>query len=424
MPHQTSFHTAPRLRPGCHTSEHLGRGRGTDHTHLGGPCPRGSGQGVGYILAWDVWQPVPTPLTVVERMDATVLLSLILLLLFLVSIFALLRNLHNLFTLEATSNAGAVLFLDGENPRFSDLAAAILRRTIRIQLRKDVDSNISLPCQAYESADSPHSLDPLIWDWEEVAGAATSATREVIRHFEFVRGSDEDVRLYLFIQCVTLSTVLQLFFQLPTTSANIEDIVWIASNAWRTDGEEPTADLNYLSRLVKPSPNPSRMITLLSTIQRLILGSICTLEHRGENIQFIRRAGTLLRHPSTPDPDVIRLVEGVKQSHPPIQSVHGRLSLRCFPFHQACGMGFFIPVDSLPHPACRPGPDGACISWLHKAALPGPPACGGDKWLVRATAVILAAIETGIRDARLTVDGDKHDPEAWEEWVLRRLRVG
>jgi len=359
-------------------------------------------------------------------MDATILLSLILLLLFLISIFALLCNLHNLFTLEATSDAGATLFLDGGNPRFSDLAAAILRRTIRIRLYEDVDSNISLLRQVYESADSPHSLDPLIWDWEEVAGAAISATREVIRHFKCVRGSDEDARLYLFIQCVTLSTVLQLFFQLPTTSTNIEDVIWIVSNTWRTDGcwQEPTADPNYLSRLVKPSPNPSGMITLLSTIQRLILGSICILEHRGENIQFIRRAGTLLRHPTTPDPDVIRLVEGVKQSHPPIQSVHGRLSLRCFPFRWACGMNFFIPVDSLPHPACKHGPDGTCISWLHKAALPGPPVCGGNKWLVHATAVILAAIETGIRDARLTVDGDKHDPEAWEEWVLRRLRVG
>lgn len=359
-------------------------------------------------------------------MDATMLLSLILLLLFVVSIFALLNNFHKLFILEAIDSAGAALLLDGRNLRFSDLVTATLHRRIKIRFYEEVDSNLSLPSQAYESADSSHSPDPVTQDWGEVTDAALSATREAIRHFKRVHDSNEDGRLYMFIQSVTLSTVLRLFFQLPTTPTNIEDVVWIVSNTWRTDGcwQEPIGDPHNLHRLVKPSPNPSGMFPLLSTIQRLILGTICILEHRGENLQFIRRAGTLLRHPTVPDPDVTRLVEGVKQSHPPIQSVHGRLLLRSLPLPLAYGINFFIPVDSLPPSACVLSPDGVCLSWLHKAALPNSPTCGGDKWLVRTTTIILSAIETEVRNAHLTVDRDKCDPEAWEEWVLRRLRVG
>lgn len=355
------------------------------------------------------------------------LFSLILLLLFLVSAFALLRNIHKIFMVEAIDNVGATLLLDSSNLRFSNIASATLRRRIKFRFYKEVDSNLSIPCQAYEySANSSHTPDPLTQDWEEVTGAALSATRKAIQHFENARGSDEDTNLYLFIQSVTMSTILRLFFQLPTTSTNIEDVIWIASNTWRTDGcwQESTGSLHDLYRLVRPSPNPSGVFSLLSSIQRLILGTICTLEHRGGNIQHIRRAATLLHHPTAPDPDAIRLVEGIKGSHPPIQSVYGRLSPRCLPLRWASGMNFFIPVDSLPHSTCRLNPDGVCLSWLHKAALPGPPACGGDKWLVRATTIILAAIETEIREAQLTVDGDDRDPEAWEEWVLRKLRIG
>jgi len=360
-------------------------------------------------------------------MEVTILFSLvILLLLFLVSMFVLLRNIHKILMVEAIDNVGATLLLDGSNLRFSDVIAATFHRRIKFEFCEEVDSNLSIPCQAYESADSSHTPDPLTQDWEEVTGAALSATREVIQHFRSVRNSDEDTRLYLFIQSVTMSTILRLFFQLPTTSTYIEDVVWIVTNTWRADGywQEPTGSLHDLYRLVRPSPDPSGMFSLLSVIQRLILGAICTLEHRGGDLQFIRRAAILLRHPTALDPDAIRLVEGVKGSHPPIQSVHGRLSPRCLPLRWACGMNFFIPIDSLPPSACRLSPDGVCLSWLHKAALPGPPACGGDKWLVRATTIILAAIETEIRGARLTVDGDNHGPEAWEEWVLRRLRVG
>jgi len=361
------------------------------------------------------------------RADTTMLFSLVLLLLFLVSVFALLRNIHKIFMVEAIDNVGATLLLDSSNLSFSDITVATFRRRIKLQFYKEVDSNLSIPCQAYEyGANSSHTPDPLTQDWDEVTGAALSATRKAIQHFKGARGSNEDTPLYLFIQSITMSTILRLFFQLPTTPTNIEDVVWIVSNTWRADGcwQEPTGSLHDLHRLVRPSPNPSAMFVLLSTIQRLILGAICTLEHRRGDIQFIRRAKTLLRHPTAPDQDAIRLVRGVKGSHPPIQSVHGRFSPRCLPLRWACGMDFFIPVDSLPPSACRLSPDGVCLSWLHKAALPGPPACGGDEWLVRTTTIILAAIETEIRDAQLTVDRGDHDPEAWEEWVLRRLRVG
>jgi hypothetical protein len=392
--------------------------------HLGGLWPRGPGQRVKYKLAWDVWQ-VLTPLTVAAHMDTTTFLSLILLLLFVVSISVLLSNIHSLLILEAVDNSGAAILLGG-NIRCSDLITATVHGRIRVRFYQEVDTDLSLPCQAYESADSPHSPDPLTQDWREVADAALSATREVIKHFKRVRGTDEETPLYLFIQSVTMSTILHLFFQLPTTSTNIEDVVWIVGDASRADGcrQEPIGNPHDLYRLIKPSPNPTGMFALLSTMQRLILAAICTLEHRGENIQFIRRAGTLLRNPTAPDPDVTRLVEGVMKSHPPVQSVHGRLSLGCLPPRWTCSMDFLIPVDSLPPPACILGPDGVCLSWLHRAALPGPPACSSDKWLVRATSIILSAIETEIRTAQLTVDGDGHDPEAWEEYVLRRLRVG
>jgi len=159
-------------------------------------------------------------------------------------------------------------------------------------------------------------------------------------------------------------------------------------------------------------------------MQRIILAAVCLLEARGENTRFLRWAGTLLRHPASPELDVTRLVKNTKRSHPPFQSIHGILPLRFPPLRWTYNINFIVPVDSIPPSVCIPCPDGTCLSWLHKAGLPGQPECGSDEWLIRATAIILSAVEAEIRNACFTVDADGHDPEAWEDWVLRRLRVG
>lgn len=338
----------------------------------------------------------------------------------------LLRNAHNLIVIEAVDDTGATLLMDGGSVGLSDVVIAALRHRIRICSYKGVDPNLSLPCPCHKSAHSSHSVEALTQDWEELTRSALSATREVIRGFKHIHGSEEAMQLSPFTQSVTLSTLLHMFFRLPIVPATVEDVIWIVNNTWRTEDcwEEHIGNPHSLYRLVKSSPNPSGVFTLLSTIQRLILASICTIEQRGENIKFIRRAGTLLHHPAAPEPDVTQFVEQVKQIHPPIQSIHGTLSLSGLPLFLPCKVGFLVPLDSLPSSACLPGPDGACLSWLHKAALPGSLGCGGDEWLTRVTTIILSAIETEIRDARLTVDEDEHDPEDWEEWVLRRLRVG
>jgi len=339
-----------------------------------------------------------------------------------------LGGLHHLFILEATDRCSATLLLHNSgNVGLSNIITAIFRGIIKVHFYQGMDVNISIHCQEYDSADKPHPPDPLSQDWEEVTGAALSSTREVIHQFKRTHGSDEDTCLHKFIQSVTLSTFLYIFFRIPITSTNIEEVDWIVNNSWRMGDywQGPIGNLPELARLVKPSPNPSGVFAILLATERLVLAAVCNLETRGENIRFLRRAGTLLRHPTSPELDVTRLVEKIKRSHPPFQSVHGILPLRSSPLRWTCSVKFFIPVDAIPPSACiLPGPDGTCHSWLHKADLPGQPACGGNEWLVRAAAIILSAIEVEIRKANLTVDGDDHDPEAWEDWVLRRLRVG
>jgi hypothetical protein len=384
---------------------------------LGGLLSRPSGCArPRYKWAHDVWR-LPTPL-------ATMLLCVMLFFLFLALMLALLSNLHRLLILEATDRCGATVLLDGSgNVGLSDVMIAIFRGEIKVLFYQGVDANTSIRCQEYESSNKPHPPDPLSQDWEEVTHAALSSTREVIQHLKRGHDSDEDTCLYTFIQSVTLSTLLHLFFRLPITPTNVEEAVWIVSNAWQTEDcwQGPIGNLPELSRMVKPSPNPSGVFALLLATQRIILAAICSVEGRGEGIHFLRRAGTLLCHPTSPEPDTTRLVERIKQSYPPFQSVHGRLPLRCPPLR--C-MNFLIPTDSIPPSPCILGLDGTCLSWLHKADLPGQPACGGEKWLIRATTIILSAVEVELRKAHLTVDRGKHDPEAWEDWVLRRLRVG
>jgi len=86
-------------------------------------------------------------------------------------------------------------------------------------------------------------------------------------------------------------------------------------------------------------------------------------------------------------------------------------------------MGFFVPVDLLPPTTCILGSDGGCVSWVHKAGLPGQPGCDGEQWLIHVTTIILSAIETEIRQGYLTIDGNERGSEEWEEWILRKLRV-
>jgi hypothetical protein len=336
-----------------------------------------------------------------------------------VSTLALLNKFHIHFILEITDRSSATLLLDGGNVGLSDIVTAIFWGRINVRFCQEIDTDTSIPCQVYESANTPHPLDPPIQDWEEVKNAALSSTREMIRHCS---GSGEDTPLSLFIQSIILSTLLHLFFQLAITPTNIEEVVWVVGKTWQV--EEFVRDPLELCHLIEPSSNPSGIFALLSAIQRLVLAAICTVARRGENTRFLRQAETLLQDPTSPEPDVIRLVEKIKQSHPPVQSVHGRFSLGCLPLRRTYDVGFFIPADSFPLSICIPGPGGVCISWLHKAALPGQPACGGGTWLIHTTAIILSVIETEIRKANLTIDGDAHDPEAWEDWILRRSRVG
>ena len=345
--------------------------------------------------------------------------------LLLVTILVLLGNIHYFCLLEATDSYGAMLLLN-DSVGLSDIITAVFRGRIKIHFNEAMDKDISIPCQEYKAADTFHSPDSFTQDWGEVTDAALSSTREVLQKFEQIRGPNEEGRLCLFVQSVILSTYLRLFFRLPITSKSTEDAVWIASNTWRTGDcwRGPIEHSSELHRLVKPSPNPSGVFALLLATQRLIVATICTLEHRGENLQFLRHAGTLLRHPTAPEPGVTRLVEEVIQSHPPIQSVHGELSLKFLPLHWTRSVNFIIPVDSLPPSTCVLTPDGTCHSWLHKAGLPGPPACGGHKWLTHTTTIILSAIETEMRKGRFIIDGDEYGPEDWEGWVLRKLRVG
>jgi hypothetical protein len=354
------------------------------------------------------------------------LFYVILSLLFSISMLVLLNRFGALFSLEATDSSTATLLLDGGNVRFFDVVTALFRGGIILRFHQGIDTDISIPCQAYGLANASHPPHPLTQDWEGVADAALSSTREAIKHFKQGSGSGDDTQLHLFIQTIILSTFLRLFFRLTTTPTNVEDVVWIVSKTWEAEDcwQAFVRNPSELYRLVKPSPNPFGIFALLSAAQQLTLAAACILECRGESFRFIRQAGTLLQHPNLPQPDVIQLVEKVNQSNPPIQSVHGRLSLGYLPLHRICGLDFFIPVSALPPSACILGPDGACISWLHKAALPSRSACGGGAWLIRATAIILSAIETEIRNAGLTIDGGDRDQEAWEEWVIRRLRVG
>jgi len=356
-------------------------------------------------------------------MDATIVFSLIL---FFFIVAAILAAPSDLLTLEAVDHAGATFLMESRNISLCDIVAAIVRGRIRVHLYQEVDPNIILPYPAHKSANSFHSPEAPTQDWEEVTNAALLCTKEVVRYFRDIRDSDGDPRLSLFIQSVILSTFLRLFSRLQITSTNIVDIVWIVSNSWRMEDcwQEPVICPPELCRLIKSSPNPHGLFALFLSTQRLVLAAICTLERRGTTLEFLRRAGIFLRHPTIPEPEVTRLVEDVTRSNPPIQVLHGRLSLGCPPLRRAYHVDFFIPVDFLPPSTCIPGPDGSCTSWLHKLALPSQPACGGRVWSIHATAIILSAIETEIRQAQLTVDSQECEPEEWEEWVLRRLRVG
>lgn len=140
------------------------------------------------------------------------------------------------------------------------------------------------------------------------------------------------------------------------------------------------------------------------------------VEYKGKNISLLQQAGLLLRDPAYLNPDVARLVGKAKKSEPPIQSIYGKLPIGSIPF--------FIPLDLLPSSACILAADGSCASWLHKAGFPGQTECGGGEWLVHATMIILSAIQTEVRKANLIVDWDDRDPEAWEDWDIRRLQVG
>ena len=346
-------------------------------------------------------------------------------LLFAILLLSLARNLHRFCLLEATDSCGAKLLMDCPgNIGLSNILIALLRGNIRTRLFQEVDPDISITQKECQSANISHPTNLLAEDWQTVANAALSSARQMIQHFED-NGSAGGTPLPLFIRSVIMATLLHLFFGIPTTPANIEDVVWIIGEPQRADAFQPYSMPQELFRLVKPSPDPSGIFPLLSTIQRLVLAAICTMECKGEKIHFLRQAGALLNHPISPEPDITKLVEEVRRSNPPIQLIRGRYPLGPFPFCGTFNIDFFIPVEILPPSACILSPDGSCTSWLHKAAVPGQPACGSEKWLTHATAIILSAVETEIRQACLTIDGDTHGPDsAWEDWVLRRLRVG
>jgi len=345
--------------------------------------------------------------------------------LFLLFVTSMLKLLSKFCVLEATDRSGAALILGGGDVGFFDVVATTLHGGIKARLSRGVDTNTSVSSTAHRlSSNAFHP--PLAQDWGETRRAAISSTVEVIQHFKHSTGPDEIVHLYPFIQSVTLLTFMRLFLPPPIVPTNAQEAVQIIGKSWKTGGrhQDFIEDPAELCRLVDPSPNRPGMLILLSATQRLILSAVCLLERQNDIIHFVRQAKDLLQHPASSGSEVSRLVEKTLQSHPPIQSVHGRLSFGRLSLCQTHEVNFSIPVDTLPLSTCIMGPDESCASCHHKATLPGPPECSGREWLVHATAIILSAIETEIREARLTVDsGDRHDPEAWEGWVLRRLRV-
>jgi len=328
-------------------------------------------------------------------------------------------------TLEATDGPGAALILDGRNIGLFNITIAILRGGIRVRLFRGIDTNVSIPGNVYTLSDTYHP--PLAQGWGEMTDAALSSTRAAIQHFKSCSaGPDEVIHLYQFIQWITVLTFLHRFFHLPISPTNIQEVAWIIGKSWQMGSccQDFIEDPTELRPLLKSSPNPSGILALLSATQRVVLSAVCLLEHRRDNIGFLRQARVLLENPASSGSEVTRLVEKVIRSHPPVQSIHGTLSLGWLPLRWAYDVDFLIPIDALPQSICLIGPDGACASWLHKAGLPAQPACDGRAWLTRATAIILSAIETEIRQAGLTIDEDENDPDAWEDWVLRRLRVG
>jgi len=150
-------------------------------------------------------------------------------------VLTLLHNLHRLFALEATSRCGGTILLDGSgNVGLSDIVAAIFHSKIKLCFYRGVDANTSIPFQTYKSAKAPHP--PVAQDWENFTDAALSSTREVTRNFKHNHDPYDGIRLYTFIQLVGLSTILRIFFHLPVTPTNMEEVVWIVTNAWQTVG--------------------------------------------------------------------------------------------------------------------------------------------------------------------------------------------
>lgn len=344
---------------------------------------------------------------------------------FLLFIASIPKLLSKFCVLEATERSGVALILDGGNVRFLDIVANILHGGIKARLSREVDTGISVPSNTYRLSNAPHP--PLGQDWGEIARAAASSTKEVIQSVEDSNDPDKVINLYLFIQCVTLLTFPHLFFLPPTVPTNVQEVARVIGKSWKAGGRQQDLieDSAELRRLINSSPNPSGIFILLSAMQRLILSAVCLLEHEKGTIEFLRQARVLLKNPAPPGSEASHFVEEIIRSHPPVQSIHGKLSLGWLPLRWTYDVDFLIPVDVVPQSTCLMGPDGACASCLHKAALPGPPVCSGREWLVHAAAIILSAIQTEIRSARLIVDsGDRRDLEAWEDWVLQRLRVG
>ena len=362
-------------------------------------------------------QCVATPYPLAAMLFYVALLVLFILSMLLLSRFVLLEALSD--------GPGAALILDGGSFGLFNATTAALHGRINLHLYQEVDTNVSIPRKGYTLANACHP--PLAQGWRETTEAALAATKAVIQHLRHSTGPDEVMRLNPLIQSITLLTLLRLFFRLPINPMNAQEAVWIIEKSWEMDGcWEDSEFVEYpaeLHRLTKSSPNPSGVLTLLSATHRLVLSAVCLLEHQGDNLRFLRQAALLLQNPSSSGSEVVEFVGKALRSHPPIQSVHGTFPLFRLPSHSTCDVNFFIPVNTLPHSACIIGPDGGCISWLHKA-LPSQPPCGGMTWLIRTTAIILSAIETEIRQARLTIDGEEGAPEAWEEWTVRKMRVG
>jgi len=362
-----------------------------------------------------VWRPHPP---FVNRVHATMLFYIALF--FFIAIL-MLTLLGKLCSVEATDRSGAALVLSGGDIRLFDTVAATFRGGIKIHLSGGVDTSISIPSDVHRLADTCHP--PLAQGWGETVEAALSSTKAVIHHFKLSTDPDEVTPLFAFIQCITLLTFLRLFLRLPITPANVQEVAWIVGKAG-SHSHDFIEDPAELRPLLKSSQNPSGILAVLSATQRLVLSAVCLLEHRKDNIGFLRQAKVLLENPTSFGSDVTRRVEKIIRSYPPVQSIHGKLSLGWLPLRQTDDVDFFIAIDALPQSDCLMGPNGACASWLHKAALPGQPGCDGMAWFTHTTAIILSAIETEIRQANLTIDKGGDDPDAWEDWVLRRLRVG